>query len=92
MTAFQKADELDELNAQCNRDEYKKGVVNDKGTFREVDPSTALDANYWKGCDNHAQRTMVKAVLTPDRLEKRQNGRRSTSMSKPTKNMQWEQK
>jgi DNA (cytosine-5)-methyltransferase 1 len=80
---FQKADELDELNAQCNRDEYKKGVVNDKGTFREVDPSTALDANYWKGCDNHAQRTMVKAVLTPDRLEKRQNGRRFKEDGEP---------
>jgi DNA (cytosine-5)-methyltransferase 1 len=46
------------------------GVINDKGTFKEVDKSTCIDANYHKGMDNHGQRTMVKAVLTPDRLEK----------------------
>ena len=38
------------------------GIVNDKGNLREVEQSTCLDANYWKGCDNHAQRTMIKAV------------------------------
>ena len=38
------------------------GIVNDKGTLRDVEQSTCLDANYWKGCDNHAQRTMIKAV------------------------------
>lgn len=35
------------------------GIVNDKGNFRKVENSTALDANYGKGCDNHAQRTMI---------------------------------
>jgi DNA (cytosine-5)-methyltransferase 1 len=75
---FQKADELDELNAQCNRDEYKKGVVNDKGTFREVDPSTALDANYWKGCDNHAQRTMVYLSNTNANMKQRIQERKET--------------
>ena len=34
-------------------------IVNDKGNFREVEQVTCIDANYWKGCDNHAQRTMV---------------------------------
>ena len=53
------------------------GIVNDKGNFREVDHTTTIDANYWKGADNHAQRTMIcKPVLTPDREEKRQRGRR----------------
>ena len=36
-------------------------VVNDKGKFRRVERTTALDANYWKGCDNHGQRTMIMA-------------------------------
>ena len=37
----------------------KKGVINDKGTFKEVDKSTCIDANYHKGMDNHGQRTMI---------------------------------
>jgi len=36
-------------------------IVNDRGKWRNVDNSTAIDANYWKGVDNHAQRTMVLA-------------------------------
>ena len=35
------------------------GVVNDKGNLREVEKSTALDSNYYKGPDNHAQRTLI---------------------------------
>jgi DNA (cytosine-5)-methyltransferase 1 len=35
------------------------GVVNDKGNLRGVDNCTCIDSNYWKGCDNHAQRTMI---------------------------------
>lgn len=55
----------------------KKGVINDKGTFKEVDKSTCIDANYHKGMDNHGQRTMVTIpVVSPDRLNKSQNGRR----------------
>ena len=39
--------------------------------------STCIDANYWKGLDHHQQRTgVVVPVLTPDRLVKKQNGRR----------------
>lgn len=34
-------------------------IVNDKGKIREVENSTAIDSNYWKGADNHAQRTMI---------------------------------
>lgn len=35
------------------------GVLNNRGKLEETKISTCLDANYWKGCDNHAQRTMV---------------------------------
>lgn len=86
------------------------GVINNKGNIASIDVSTAIDANYHKGLDNHGQRTHVqslngseinptipnggrgsgtlkhnwdlveekthRAVLTPDRFEKRQNGRR----------------
>lgn len=34
-------------------------VVNDHGTLKEKEISNNLDANYWKGVDNHAQRTMI---------------------------------
>jgi DNA (cytosine-5)-methyltransferase 1 len=46
-------------------------------TFR--DDFNCLDANYYKGLDSHQARTgvlEVRPVLTPDRSEKRQNGRR----------------
>ena len=60
------------------------GIVNDKGNLREVEKATCIDSNYWKGCDNHAQRTMIcKPVLTPDREEKRQNGRRFKEDGEP---------
>jgi len=53
------------------------GIVNDRGQLRKVENSTNIDANYWKGLDNHAQRTAICVpVLTPDREKKRQNGRR----------------
>jgi len=35
------------------------GVVNDRGNLRELERATCIDANYWKGIDNHAQRTMI---------------------------------
>jgi DNA (cytosine-5)-methyltransferase 1 len=55
---------LGDFDSETNQSEPKEkvGVVNDKGNLREVEQSTCLDANYWKGCDNHAQRTMIKAV------------------------------
>ena len=37
--------------------------------------SNAIDANYWKGIDNHGQRTCIQAVCTPDVKVKGQNGR-----------------
>tara|TARA_R110000824_G_scaffold57665_1_gene156787 strand:+ start:79 stop:1212 length:1134 start_codon:yes stop_codon:yes gene_type:complete len=38
------------------------GVVNDKKGLREVENYTCIDANYYKGYDNHGARTMIKAV------------------------------
>ena len=62
-------------------------VVNDRGGLREVERATCLDANYFKGHDYHGARTLiytlVKAVLTPDRTEKRQNGRRFKEYGEP---------
>lgn len=52
-------------------------VVNDKKGICNVQNCTYIDPNYWKGHDQHGARTMIcKPVLTPDREEKRQNGRR----------------
>ena len=42
-----------------------------KNTFS----ANCIDANYWKGIDNHGQRTCVQAVMTPDIAVKHQNGR-----------------
>jgi len=36
-------------------------VVNDHGKLKEKEISSNIDANYWKGMDNHAQRTMIVA-------------------------------
>ena len=64
---------------------YQVGVVKDHNKLRETENSTCIDANYWKGLDNHAQRTgvEVRACLTPDRAEKRQNGRRFKDNEEP---------
>lgn len=35
------------------------GVLNNKGELVPTDKSTCVDANYWKGMDNHSQRTMI---------------------------------
>jgi DNA (cytosine-5)-methyltransferase 1 len=47
--------------------------------------ATCLDANYYKGLDSHQARTgvLVRAVLTPDRQKKRQNGRRMKKDGEP---------
>ena len=39
--------------------EVPLGVLNDKGNLRATEKATCVDANYWKGMDNHAQRTMI---------------------------------
>lgn len=36
--------------------------VNDRGKIRDTEISTAIDANYHKGTDNHAARTMIKYI------------------------------
>lgn len=59
----------------------KKG---DKITCRN--DFNCLDANYYKGLDAHQARTGVleaRSVLTPDRKEKRQNGRRMKEPGEP---------
>lgn len=38
------------------------GILNDNGNIRETEKSNCVDANYWKGMDNHAQRSMVHCV------------------------------
>src|SRR5690606_13124063 len=46
--------------------------------------ANCIDSNYGKGWLDHGQRThIVKPVLTPDRLEKRQNGRRFKEDGEP---------
>ena len=64
---------------------YQVGVLKDHNKLRETEKSTCIDSNYWKGLDNHAQRTgvEVRACLTPDRLKKRQNGRRFKDNEEP---------
>ncbi len=66
---------LKEYESQLNG---TKKVLRDHGKLRVGgDVSTCIDANYHKGMDNHAQRTMIAVpCITPDRLHKRQNGRR----------------
>jgi DNA (cytosine-5)-methyltransferase 1 len=54
------------------------GIVNDKGNLRQVEQSTCLDANYWKGCDNHAQRTMIYLSNTNANMKQRIQDRKET--------------
>lgn len=43
------------------------GVVNSKGNMRPLkDKALNIDANYYKGLDNHAQRTHVASLVTDD--------------------------
>jgi DNA (cytosine-5)-methyltransferase 1 len=54
------------------------------GKIQEDQIAKCVDANYYKGLDNHAQRTGIAIpVLTPDRAEKRQNGRRFKEDGEP---------
>ena len=58
--------------------------------LRETDTSGALTATMHKGIDASGRtgviesKTLVQAVLTPDRLEKRQNGRRMKEDGEPS--------
>jgi DNA (cytosine-5)-methyltransferase 1 len=64
-----------------------KVLVNiSEGNLKTREDFNCLDANYHKGLDNHAQRTgvlEVRPVLTPDRAEKRQIGRRIKNDGEP---------
>ena len=57
-----------------------QAVVNDNGILRFVENCTALDANYYKGLDNHGQRTMIKAVCIENWNA---NGRRIKEVGDP---------
>ena len=34
--------------------------VNDRGKIRDTDIANCIDANYWKGHDNHGARTLIR--------------------------------
>jgi DNA (cytosine-5)-methyltransferase 1 len=71
---------LGDFDSETNQSEPKEkvGVVNDKGNLREVEQATCLDANYWKGCDNHAQRTMIYLSNTNANMKQRIQERKET--------------
>nr|DAS05159.1 MAG TPA: Cytosine specific methyltransferase [Caudoviricetes sp.] len=65
--------------------------INKKGSVQTTDTARALLARYYKGQTNRATEhsgvlTRVKAmpIITPDRLEKRQNGRRIKNEGEPS--------
>tara|TARA_R110002012_G_scaffold7104_3_gene33552 strand:- start:1897 stop:3114 length:1218 start_codon:yes stop_codon:yes gene_type:complete len=64
---------------------YQVGMIARNGKVIHKDTATCLDANYFKGFDNMGQRTGVeiRACLTPDRHNKRQNGRRFKDDGEP---------
>lgn len=70
-----------------NKGEGNKILVNvNQHGLRKTDTSLCLDANYYKGLEANQHRTGVMEplpVLTPDRLEKRQNGRRFKEPGEP---------
>jgi DNA (cytosine-5)-methyltransferase 1 len=71
---------------QGGRQEPKILVTKNQEKLIPRDSFTCLDANYHKGLDNRGARTGVleiRAVLTPDRKEKRQNGRRIKEPNEP---------
>lgn len=50
---------------------------------RDVEVFPTIDGHYWKGIQNNQGRGAVRAVLTPNREEKRQNGRRFKDPDEP---------
>ncbi|WP_138753581.1 DNA (cytosine-5-)-methyltransferase [Paenibacillus sinopodophylli] len=72
-----------------NKGEGNKILVNvsQKTGVNEIGEAACLDANYFKGLGANQARTGVMepmAVLTPDRVEKRQNGRRFKEQGEPS--------
>ena len=54
------------------------GIVNDKGNLRGVENSTCIDSNYWKGCDNHAQRTLIYTAQVNQNMKQKVQTRDNT--------------
>jgi DNA (cytosine-5)-methyltransferase 1 len=75
------------LNTMQGGNREPKVLVNvNNGLLQKRDDFTCLDANYAKRLDNHAARTGVmeiRPILTPDREEKHQNGRRMKEPDEP---------
>lgn len=57
-----KAKTLTVVQTDGGRETNHIGLLNDKGNLRETKQSTCIDANYHKGMDNHAQRTMIGCI------------------------------
>ena len=53
-------------------------VVNDHGKLKEKEISSNIDANYWKGMDNHAQRTFVMLTNKNSNTKQRIQDRKET--------------
>lgn len=51
---------------------------------KDVNVFPTIDGHYWKGIQNNQGRGAVRAVLTPDREEKRQRGRRFKDVDEPS--------
>jgi len=84
-TTTVKHDETGTLQA-ARLDKIPCIVDQGKLKLRNDNISTRLSASYYKGLDNHGARTGVaeiRPVLTPDREEKRQNGRRFKEPGEP---------
>lgn len=82
------AGEAGGLGAKTGLYTDKTFAVRDHEEWREKDDgvSNCLDASYYKFPDNHGARTGVietRAVITPERLNKRQNGRRFKENGEP---------
>lgn len=53
-------------------------VVNDHGTLKEREISNNIDANYWKGVDNHAQRTLIYTAQVNHNMKQNVQKRNNT--------------
>jgi DNA (cytosine-5)-methyltransferase 1 len=71
---------LGDFDSETNQSKSKEkvGVVNDKGTLRGVENSTCIDSNYWKGCDNHAQRTLIYTAQVNQNMKQKVQTRDNT--------------
>jgi DNA (cytosine-5)-methyltransferase 1 len=64
---------------------YAVTVSRKKGLGKEIDIAHTLNSSDWRGLNrNQEQNAIVQAVLTPDRVKKRQNGRRFKEDGEPS--------